>query len=143
MVKMPATARAGSGTEGGDPRLHDTTAQLLTGGGVGATTVAAPTAGARDTMAPGTRQHIATAAAAAISQRLIGAMCSRLSLPQPWRVTRGFAVPGRHPGKTSPAPDAPGQETGSAALGGRAGPRGTRHRLLSPGWTRSGGPAGH
>ena len=79
---MPATATAGSGTAGGDPRLQDTTAQSLTGGGgAGATMVAAPAAGAWDTMAPGTRQHTVTAAAAAISQRLIGAMCPRLSLP--------------------------------------------------------------
>ena len=78
---MPATATAGSGTEGGDPRLQDTTAQLLTGGGgVGATMVAASAAGACDTRAPGTRQHMATAATAAISQRLIGAMYSRLSV---------------------------------------------------------------
>jgi len=79
VVNMPATATAGSGAEGGDPRLQDTAAQSLTdGGGVGATTVAAPAAGAWDTMAPGTRQHMVTAAPAAISQRLIGAMCSRL-----------------------------------------------------------------
>ena len=84
MVKMPATARAGSGTEGGDPLLQDTTAQSLTGGGgAGATLVAAPAAGVGDTMAPGTRQHMVTAAAAAISHGLIGAMRSRLSLAVP------------------------------------------------------------
>jgi hypothetical protein len=80
---MPATATAGSGTAGADPRLQDTTAQPLTAGDGdgGATMVAAPAAGARDTMAPGTRQHMVTAAAAAISQGLIGAIGSRLRLP--------------------------------------------------------------
>jgi hypothetical protein len=94
VANMPATATAGRGAEGGDPRLQDTTAQLLTGGGGGgATTVVVPAAVAWDTMTPGTRQHSVTAAAAAISQRLIGAMGSRLSLPVRWQVARGIRGP--------------------------------------------------
>jgi hypothetical protein len=81
-----ARATAGTGAEGGDPRLQDTAAHSLTGGvGTGVTTLAAPADDACVTMEPGTRQLMVTAATATSIQRQIGAICPRLSLPAPWR----------------------------------------------------------
>lgn len=73
-MSMPTTEIVGSGTEGGDPRLQDTTAHSLAdGAGVGVTMLAAPAARCWKTSDAGTRQLMVTAAAATINQRQMDA----------------------------------------------------------------------